>query len=189
LVFSMPASKQKTSINLVIKPEEQLNLSSQFLNWALTYGRYIIIIIQIVVLSVFFMRFKFDRDRTDLRETVSQKKALIESITEMENEIRKVQKKLADIKLITTEQDIYLRLINFLEDNTPVETTFSLLSFSSDKVSFVAVAQDLKTFNYLLKRIQDEKLFTDIALEDLKRRADGKVEFRVMTKLVTKSYE
>src|SRR3989344_8107024 len=101
----MPARKKKTSINLIIKEKTQENLSGQFLNWALTYGRYIIIVIQIVVLSVFFMRFKLDRDRTDLKESVSQKKGLVESISDMEKEINRVHKRLSDIKIITKNQD------------------------------------------------------------------------------------
>ncbi|OGF98837.1 hypothetical protein A3D78_06045 [Candidatus Gottesmanbacteria bacterium RIFCSPHIGHO2_02_FULL_39_14] len=189
LVKIMAKLHKKSGINLLIKPEEELSISSQFLNWALTYGRYIIIIIQIVVLSVFFTRFKIDRDRTDLKEAVAQKRALIESIGEMETEIKRVQKRLSDIKLLVTNQDIYLRVINFLEKNTPTETTFALLSFSKDIVKFVAISENLKTFNHLLKRIQDEKLLTDIQLEDLKRRADGKVEFRLQAKIAVSSYE
>src|SRR3989344_2029517 len=126
----MSAQKQKNSINLIIKSEEQLSISSQFLAWALTYGRYIIIIIQIMVLTVFFMRFKLDRDRTDLKETTSQKKALIESFIDMEKEINRVHKRLSDIKMISTNQDIYPRVINFLEKNTPSATTYSLLTLS-----------------------------------------------------------
>lgn len=189
MVKIMAKLHKKSGINLLIKPEEELSISSQFLNWALTYGRYIIIIIQIVVLSVFFTRFKIDRDRTDLKEAVAQKRALIESIGEMETEIKRVQKRLSDIKLLVTNQDIYLRVINFLEKNTPTETTFALLSFSKDIVKFVAISENLKTFNHLLKRIQDEKLLTDIQLEDLKRRADGKVEFRLQAKIAVSSYE
>ncbi|OGG02280.1 hypothetical protein A2W14_00950 [Candidatus Gottesmanbacteria bacterium RBG_16_37_8] len=185
----MPANRKKSGINLIIKPEEQLSISSQFLNWALTYGRYIIIIIQIVVLSVFFMRFKIDRDRTDLKEGVVQKKALVESIIDVENEIKRVQKRLSDIKLITSNQDIYLRVIKFLEKNTPVDTSFALLSFSKNTVKFVAISENLKTFNFLLKRIQDDKLLTDIQLEDLKRRSDGRVEFRLQATINLSSYE
>ena len=96
LVKIMAKLHKKSGINLLIKPEEELSISSQFLNWALTYGRYIIIIIQIVVLSVFFTRFKIDRDRTDLKEAVAQKRALIESIGEMETEIKRVQKGLGE---------------------------------------------------------------------------------------------
>lgn len=185
----MPAGKKKSGINLLVTPERQEDLSAQFLTWALTYGRYIIIIIQIVVLSVFFMRFKLDRDRTDLKERVQQKQALIQSIFEVENEIKRVQKRLSDIKLISTNQDIYLTVISFLENNSPSDLTFSVISFDKQKIKMVASADNLKSFNFFLKQIQDSEMFKDIQLEDLKRRADGKVEFRVQTILTGQMYD
>lgn len=186
---NMSAQKQKKSINLVVKPDEEQSISSQFLAWALTYGRYIIIIIQIVVLSVFFMRFKLDRDRTDLKESTTQKRALIESFADMELEINRIHKRLANIKLISANQDIYLRVINFLEKNTPAATTYSLLTLSRNNLNIVATADNLKTFNFLLKKIQNESLLTDIQLSDLKRRTDGRVEFRLQAKISVRSFE
>lgn len=185
----MAAQKHKTSINLVIKPEDQQSISSQFLNWALTYGRYIIILIQIMVLSVFFMRFKLDRDRTDLKESTAQKKALIESFTDMEKEINRIHKRLRDVKTISTNQDIYPRVINFLEINTPSAVTYSSISFSKDSLGLVAVSENLRTFNYLLRKIQNEDLLTDLELSDLKRRADGRVEFKLGAKIKVKAYD
>ena len=109
----MAQTKRKTDINLVVTKVKEESLSAQFLAWALTYGRYIIIIIQIVVLSVFFMRFRLDRDRTDLKESVGQKEALIESISEVDAEVRRVQKSLGDIKSVTGNYDYVLKTVNF----------------------------------------------------------------------------
>ena len=53
----------------------------------------------------------------------------------------------------------------------------------------VAVAENLKTFNFLLRKIQNENLLTDLELSDLKRRADGKVEFRLQAKITIKGYD
>ena len=91
--------------------------------------------------------------------------------------------------MISTNQDIYPRVINFLEKNTPSATTYSLLTLSKNNLSLIATAENLKTFNFLLKRIQDESLLTDIQLSDLKRRADGRVEFRLQTKVSIAGYD
>lgn len=179
----MPVQKKKTSINLLIKEKPQENLSGQFLNWALTYGRYIIIIIQIIVLSVFFMRFKLDRDHADLKEAVSQKQALVQSLSDLENEINRVQKRISDISLIFTDQDTFVKILTFLEMNTPSDTVFSVISYDQQTLKVVATASNLRSFNYLLRKLQDNNLFADISLEDLQRRADGKVVFKVRAKV------
>ena len=118
----MPAGKNKVNINLIVKKEA--SFSNQLLSWALTYGRYIIIITQIIVLTVFFTRFKLDRDHTDLKESVSQKQALIESVASLETEIRRIQKNLADIKQVTANQNIPLNILRFLSEITPLILPF-----------------------------------------------------------------
>lgn len=175
-------NKHKKSINLIIA-DRDTSVSGQVLSWALTYGRYIIIVIQIVVLSVFFLRFKLDRDHTDLKEAVSQKQALVQSVADVEAEIRAVQKKLANIRKSTTNQDLSIRILQFLQDNTPSDTNYTILNISTDSVSFIATAKDLKSFNFLLRRFQQPNRFVDVNLEDIQRRTDGRVEFKVQAKI------
>lgn len=184
----MSAQKKKTSINLLVKVEPESDIGNQFLSWALTYGRYIIIVVQIFVLSVFFLRFKLDRDHTDLQEAVSQKQALVQSVSDLENEIRRIQKKLTDIRSITTDSDITLKLLRYLEDNTPVDTIYSTLSYSNSSIRFIASAKNLKNFNFLLRKIQENNNFSDVLLEDLVRKADGRVEFRIQAKINPKGF-
>jgi len=177
----MPKKVKKT-INLIIH-DRDTSVSGQVLSWALTYGRYIIIIIQIVVLSVFFLRFKLDRDHTDLKEAVSQKQALVQSVSDLESEIRAVQNKINNIGQITTSQALPIAVLQFLQDNTPVDTNYTILNISSNTISFIATARDLRSFNYLLRQLQQPNRFSDVNLEDIQRRTDGRIEFKVHAKI------
>lgn len=179
----MSAQKKKLNINLVVKGDTEDTFSGQLLAWALTYGRYIIIITQIFVLSVFFLRFKLDRDHTDLKESVSQKQALVESVSDIETEIRRVQGRLIHIKDITANQDGLMKVIRFLQENTPSDTTFSTLALSPEKIHFSATAKNLRTFNLLLGKLQQGNKFTDVTLQDILRRSDGRIEFKIEAKI------
>ena len=184
----MPAQKKRLNINLIVKEKTEESFSGQFLAWALTYGRYIIIITQIFVLSVFFLRFKLDRDHTDLKESVSQKQALVESVSDLETEIRQVQGKLIYIKEITAYQDGFLKVIRFLQENTPSDTTFSTLVISTEKIHFSATAKNLRTFNLLLGKLQQGNKFTDVTLEDILRKSDGRIEFKIEANINLKEF-
>jgi Tfp pilus assembly protein PilN len=185
----VPADKRKININLIVKEDLGEALSSQILSWALTYGRYIIIITQIVVLSVFFLRFKLDRDHTDLKEAVTQKQALLESISDLETEIRKLQGKLLHIEQITSDQTNITKVLRFLQDRTPSNTSFSVLSLTTDKISLQATSGNLKSFSFFLSQFQQDKRFSEITLESIQRLADGKVEFKISSRLNLKEFK
>jgi hypothetical protein len=180
--------KGKRTINLILKDEGLNTISGQILSWALTYGRYIIIIIQIVVLSVFFLRFKLDRDHTDLKEAVTQKQALVQSVSDLETEIRRIQKILNDIRSTTTGQSIPLHILNFLEQNAPNDMKFSQLNILNDTVRFIASSDNLRSFNAFLRKLQQPIYFNDVILEDIQRKPDGRIEFRIQAKINRKGF-
>lgn len=184
----MLAHKKRININLLIKEESGESFSERFLSWALTYGRYIIIITQIIVLSVFFARFKLDRDHTDLKEAVSQKQAIVESVTDLEKEIRTIQGKLTYIKQVTDNQSRVLNVIRFLQENSPTTVSFSSITLTSEKINFTAAAANLRSFNFLIRKFQQNDKFTEVTLEDIVRNPDGRVEFKINAKINPKEF-
>lgn len=184
----MPASKKVPNINLVIRDELGESFSGQVLSWALTYGRYIIILTQIVVLSVFFLRFKLDRDHTDLKESTTQKAAIIESVADLEANIRHVQGRLANIRQISTNQDGLLKALLFFQDNIPSDISFSTLNLTNEKISFGATAGSLRSFSFLLAELQKNERFSEVTLDEILRRPDGRIEFRIKAKINLKAF-
>jgi Tfp pilus assembly protein PilN len=184
----MAAHKKKVNINLLIKQEIATDFTGQIFSWALTYGRYVIIITQIVVLSVFFLRFKLDRDYTDLKESVTQKQALIESVSDLESEIRQIQKRLFYIKQVTGNQQGLLQVLTYLSNSIPTDTTFTSLTLSTDRITFSAHVLNLRSFSYLLSQLQQGDKFLDVSLEDIFRRPDGRIEFRIKARVNIKAF-
>lgn len=179
----MPSSKKQASINLLIKDEFGESFSEQLLTWILSYGRYIIIITQIVVLSVFFLRFKIDREHTDLRELVSQQQSILETLTDNEEEIRKVQTRLSNIKQISENNDAIIKVILYLQKHTPTDTVYSNLTLDKERITFNATSLNLRSFSYLLRELQNEQKFSDVTLENILRRDNGRVEFKISAKI------
>ncbi|OGG21121.1 hypothetical protein A3D03_05740 [Candidatus Gottesmanbacteria bacterium RIFCSPHIGHO2_02_FULL_40_13] len=179
----MSAQKKQVNINLIKRPDENSGFFNQFLSWAFSYGRYIIIVTQIIVLSVFFLRFKFDREHADLKESVSQKQAIIESVRDLENEVKGLQSKLSDIRKIVTSQEIPVNVLRFLQENSPTDTSYSHINYSNGKITFTASTNSLKSFSSLLKNIQTEDKFSEVNLEDIQRRKNGRIEFTISSKI------
>ena len=66
----------KLKINLLSKKDLEEKALGRFLKWSLSFGRYIIVGTEIIVLIAFFSRFKLDRQLTDLHEAINQKGVL-----------------------------------------------------------------------------------------------------------------
>lgn len=179
----MPARNKPANINLLIRDDLPGSFSGQLLSWILTYGRYIIIITQIVVLSVFFLRFKLDREHTDLKESVSQKQAIVESITDLEKDILQLQGRLNHIKQVFTNQDVPLKILRALQEELPSDTVFSTLFFTYDHINFAGTSGNLRSFSFLLSQLLLDKRFSDVSLDEINRRPDGRVEFKISAKI------
>ena len=183
----MTAEKKPVNINLVLKKTED-SYSGQIIAWALSYGRYIIIITQIIVLSVFFARFKLDRDHDDLQELVSQKQSLVASLSDLENEIRTTQKKLVYISDISNNQNLVTGLMVSLQDKIPSDTTLSNLTIKTNKLLLKGTVANLRSFNYLLTIFQQDKKYEDVLLNNISREVDGRIEFQIQAELNPKFF-
>lgn len=185
----MPARKKQVNINLIVSDELGESFPGQLLSWILTYGRYIIIITQIVVLSVFFLRFKVDRDYTDLKEAVSQKQALVESIADLENDIKRIQERLGNIQKITKTQELFPKIMQYLQDHIPADTTFESLTLNTESITFVASSGGLSSFSVILQQIQQENKFKEITLEEISRKPDGRVTYKIKAKVNSSEFK
>lgn len=81
-------------INLLPQDEFSQTTLGRTLTWALSTGRIIVILTELVVISAFLLRFILDVKITDLSDSIAAKKALIESSAEFENSFRASAKKI-----------------------------------------------------------------------------------------------
>jgi len=108
----MPA--KQISINLIGEEEMEHTPVGRIVTWAITYGRYIMIGTEIVVLLAFISRFSLDRKLTDLKDEISQKQELIEANTETTVYFEQLQQLFTGIKdLLTTTQNISRKSANY----------------------------------------------------------------------------
>ncbi len=175
----MSAPKTTLKINLLPKEEFDETLAGQFLKWALTYGRYIIILTQIVVLGVFFLRFKLDREHVDLKESIQQKQALLSSVKEVEDEVRIIQDRLFQIKTIESKQYVVANVLTFLQDITPTDISYKDIAISEDKFSLIGNGKNLRNLSSLLLYLKQSNRFKEITLDDIQRKLDGTITFKV----------
>lgn len=164
--MSVPAHRQShLRLNLLYPQGIPVKLPVKILKWSLTFGRYIGIIVEILVLATFAARFKLDADLADINEKINEQIPFIESLNKQEQEIRELQLKLAVIKKSFASYPNWQQSINLLGIHTPKGVTFDSINYENKakdasldfRVSGTAVSNnDLASFLYGLNK--DERL-------------------------------
>lgn len=120
--------KLRINLNLLHPKELQMKLSERFTKWLVTYGRFIVILVEIVVVGAFLARFKYDADLDNLRREINQDLPYVEGLAAGEALINQTQNRLALIDKTYQYSDRWQNTI--LEVATLTPTSIQFISFS-----------------------------------------------------------
>lgn len=165
----MPAK----NINLLVQKDFDKTLLGKFLRWSLTYGRYIIICTEIIVLLAFIYRFSLDRKITDLNEDIQQKSAIITANAAFEQQFRNLQRRVNHISDLTNQQSQIVALLHHLEQITPVGVQFKSFSYANSVVSVDASADTNSNLALFLYNLKNSSMLTNINIASLNRSSTG----------------
>lgn len=164
---------EKLGVNLIPQEEVKRRKWEKFLNWILTYGRYIVIGTEIIVLVAFILRFKLDRDLKVLSDEAKAKQTMIESFGDLENQTQTLQAYLATIKKLQGQNPSYAEILTSLASLTPYDVIFNQVRVSSSQVSISATALSLGGFSSFVESLKRSKEFKNISLERVKEGTSG----------------
>lgn len=178
----------QTKINLLPADEFERTPLGQFLKWALTIGRYIVVGTELIVILAFLSRFKLDRDLTDLNEKIRGQMAIIESFQDLEEKTRTLQFQLQSIKKLRGESLEVGEILDFIDQNTPLDMFLESLSLNREEglnLAGVALSEvDLATF---LSKLEESQLFSGININGISHggEAGAEIEFSLVANLKT----
>lgn len=173
----MPAAK--IDINLLAQADINTRPLSKFLRWSLTYGRYIIIGTQIIVLLAFFSRFKLDQELSDLHTKIDEKVNIIETLSPIEQNTRKLQNKIQILANLESSRSLYLQIIKDLAKETANEIVIGQLIFNQNQLLINGKSGTNVAFSNLLSFLRKNDSFSQITLEEVSRNKDDSLSFKI----------
>lgn len=161
----------KYNINLLQKKETPF--VEKMMYFALHYLRYIIIITQLVVIGVFFYRFQIDQRIIDLKESVDQKKEIVQVVLPLLKEGENISLRTKESQKILTDQKKFTNMMQYYLSQFPSSVNLNTLEIGSDSIKAIGTAlsaSDLQAFSSSLKK--DQK-FAHVELQNIKRNDYG----------------
>lgn len=146
------------SINLV--RNKKTPLIDRVINWALTVGRLIVILTEIIAMATFIYRFSLDEKLIDLHSVIKQKQAMVSFQKQDEEKYRNLQERIA---LASTNSEKVVKVNKIIMDIIkliPQEISINDLTFNKDRITMnldMASAPLLKTFVTPLKTYPEVK--------------------------------
>lgn len=160
----------KISLNLLYPQGLPSKLPAKLLKWALTFGRYIGIVVEIVVLVAFAARFKLDADLADTNDKINSQIPHIESLKKDEQTIRNTQFKLLAVKQNLSKIPNWQGTLSKISSQMPSGAILSNLSFNNSSDLTFKLTGEASSNNDLaifLSGLKGEEGFKDINLTSI----------------------
>lgn len=140
------------SINLA---KRKTNIVDDLTKWALTFGRLLVIIVEIIAFSAFIYRFYLDRLINDLNDEIEGKQAIVASLKTQEELYRNTQARIALAKELTKKSGTNINVLNDIVGFTPPDITFSTFSINDNKLSIEANIGSVTSLTTFLNSLRE----------------------------------
>ncbi len=174
-------------INLLPEDPFFSTIFGRVIRWSLSVGRYLIIFTELIVIISFATRFKLDRERTDLNNSIAQKVAIIQSYGDLETRFKTIQKRIDYFKNINNrhiDTDLFVYLNQVIPDNITIDK----LTITQDSVSVSGVAPSQDKFNTLIINLKQSDRFDTVTVGKIEKNSKSQeIEFKFNASLKQKS--
>ena len=141
--------------------------------WITSYGRYIMITTELIVLIAFASRFSLDRRLSDLKENITQKQEILEVNITLEKEIRNAQDKTNAIKLLLRDQPIPIETLILIHTLLPTGSYFDFLEINKNIITANAIAESTDSFTRFLSNFSSTDKLIGVKIGDVKKKSSG----------------
>ncbi|MBI3559140.1 hypothetical protein HY085_01975 [Candidatus Gottesmanbacteria bacterium] len=152
-------------------------VGGKFLRWALTWGKRIVILTELVVILAFLSRFYLDTKAADLSEKINQKKAIVLASAEFEKKFRAAVAKIDKAKAIENKISL-MTVYDAAKTLIPADIAVDQISISDLTVSFTGKRDD-PALAKLVAGFTGSKNFKDISVDRVSKTgsASGGLDF------------
>lgn len=163
----MPAKKNRI-INLLPKEDFEKTTLGRTMKWALSSFRFMVIFVELVVISGFLYRFWLDVQISDLNDEVQQKSAVISSRSSFENEFRSLQNRLYLFRTITDPNNNSSVFFEEISSVIPREIQVSAFSRTDDLIELRGTTADELPLANFLAHLNRNDRFGSVELQTVK---------------------
>ncbi len=151
------------SINLL--PNKGEGFLSQFLDWALTIGRLLVILTETVALGTFIYRFSIDMKIIDLHDQIKQESLIVKNLKDSEDIYRNLQDRLALAKKYDSAGSTTPTTLRNIIEMGRGRITFRSILVSSGAVRIEAQAASSISLSQFIQALKNYPEVTGLSID------------------------
>jgi len=155
---------QSPSINFVGGDELLEKPGGKIVRWALSTGKAVIVLTELIVVVSFISRFKLDSDIADLNEQIKRKQTIITASSEFESRFKSFSARITAVSSTLNTLDPETILVD-AKALIPTGVTVSNLSISGSTLSVDGTSGGEQSLAVLSANFKNSPKFTGVTLE------------------------
>lgn len=165
------------AINLL--PKKQKKAADKLLYFVLHYFRYIIVITQIVVISVFFYRFREDQQIIDLKESFKQKQQILLITLPIIEEAEAIEQKAEKVEVLLSQQENLVKHMDYIIDVIPQDVSLTTIEINDGGMQVIGNSGSIISIRSLHKKIKQKEEYAQAHIVAIQENEDGSYGFGI----------
>lgn len=166
----MAAQKNRSPINLLPSDNYPDSLGGRIVAWLLTTFRFMVIAVELIVISGFLFRFFLDTQNADLTDEINQKKALITSYLPFEKEFKKTQLQLSTFVTYSDEKKNSAPILSAITAKIPKDVILTSFSKTGSLVDLRVTSNSEQSVATFVSNLQQDERFANTLISQIQNR-------------------
>lgn len=167
------------SVNLI--RNKKGTFFDKFINWALSIGRLVVILTEIIALGTFLYRFSLDRDLIDLHDKIKQQQAIIKYLKPNEEKFRNLQERLSVAAKFIDNSSSMVKIFDDFIGYAPNDLLFKNLAVSEDTIKIDATVRSVSSLSRFIRLIKTHPKAQWVSLDRIENKTSNSTVVFVLT--------
>lgn len=159
--------RKSPSINLVKNSGSFLD---NFVNWALTAGRIVVILTEVIALGAFVYRFSLDRQLIDVHEKIKQEQSVVNYLKDNERIYRNLQNRLTLSANFSKQGVEKINVLGKIVSFAPPNFTFNTITVQEDRVKIDANTATVNSLSQFVKSLRNYTKISTVIVDKIENR-------------------
>lgn len=161
---------RNNSINLV---GENLGFFDRFITWALTIGRVVVILTELVALSAFLYRFSLDRQLIDIHSKIKQEQAVVDYQKDYEKTFRDIQNRISLTSNFGAAAEGKVKMLNDIISFAPSGMAFNSIYLQEDRMRLSITSSSISAISNFIKQLKSYPKIANVIVEKIEDRTSS----------------